>query len=875
MKKNLFFIVLFFSLTISLFGTEIFVYPGDSIQDAIDIAYDGDIITVADGEYVENLVIEDKSLTLRNENWESGNWNPENCIIDGGNIGDVINISACGTIIIKGFSIINSGEDYFYPYDTGIRLNYVDNCIIEKNIFSDNRFSVYMMNIGNITEIRDNIFTDMIQTNLSMSKFIVWNSNNSILIKNNHFYNDSFENISEGILHFNNGSIDICDNHLSINSSGTPMSVIIKAEYATLLKLSNNNFCDFNLTKILHIGITDLIMDNNIIHYDSYIYGYSCYAISFSGATENSTAYISNNLIVNSSNVFAFCCPNPDFPRYTASIINNTIVNTNVFLAISNNPQAILGHNISEFKNNIIWDFTQFLFYTYLQEPIEIEYSCIEGGVPVDPLIVNGTGNISTNPLLTTDFNLTENSLCIDTGDPDTDEDGEDWFYDEDDRDLDGSRKDMGCYPFLHDYDIKHFHKDWNWTSFPILDIEPGEFQYADDFLKDEENEPTIPNFTWIKGKRKIEEEWVFMDITYDAEQIPIWQGFESFENKLYRHEGYKIEVENDSGEDYFIVNGERIESDYPLDFEYGILHWYGYYLPYNQNIKYAFGDNWEDVYMVKSEDWVYFCGQQQRGIKPDPIPWGMTPEGKTMVYGKAYEIKMKEEVTGFTWYDSRITEDPGKKGSTQFFTYNEKSDYEAIEIDSISGIEDITEIGVFEYDICVGAAVVDTLPVQILVYTDQFDRDGTTLSFQVETGRGITQSIKSYSVLNFETGEYEMRPLVSGQQEYSVIRLGEGDYEEVTPIQKIVLSNNYPNPFNPNTIIYYSLPEEMKVDLSIYNIKGQKVRTIYKGRSGAGKHIVYWNGRDTNEKPVSSGIYFYKLEADNKELTRKMLLMK
>lgn len=427
----------------------------------------------------------------------------------------------------------------------------------------------------------------------------------------------------------------------------------------------------------------------------------------------------------------------------------------------------------------------------------------------------------------------------------------------------------------LHEYDTKHFHKGWNWTSFPILNIEPGEeFQYADDFLKDEENLPTIPHFHEILGYRKIDNQWTDISITYDPEEPEPWSDFYfTFQNKLYHHEGYKIEVNDDSGEEILIVTDERIEQDYPLNFEYGIYHWYGYFLPYNQNIKDAFGDHWGDVYMVKAEKWTYFCGEQPRGTS-EPV-WGMTPDGKTMEYGKTYVIKMKNEVTGFTWNDSGIEEEPVKKGETQFFTYQDKPDYEVIEIDSIAGIGNMVEIGVFEDGACVGAAFVDTLPVQVLAYTDQFNRDGTTLSFQVETGRGVPQIIKRYSVLNFETGNYEVRPLVSGHQEYSVIRLGEGDYEEVTPVQKIVLSKNYPNPFNPATTILFSLPEEMKIDFSIYNIKGQKVRTLYKGKAGSGQHTVIWNGKDNNEKPVSSGIYFYKLETGGKDKVRKMLLLK
>ncbi|MCF7859717.1 MAG: T9SS type A sorting domain-containing protein [Candidatus Cloacimonetes bacterium] len=85
----------------------------------------------------------------------------------------------------------------------------------------------------------------------------------------------------------------------------------------------------------------------------------------------------------------------------------------------------------------------------------------------------------------------------------------------------------------------------------------------------------------------------------------------------------------------------------------------------------------------------------------------------------------------------------------------------------------------------------------------------------------------------------------------------------------------NYPNPFNPSTSIQFSIQNDSKVELTIYNIKGQKVKTLYSGIAKEGKHSIIWNGKDTNNKLVSSGIYFYKLKTNNKELTHKMLMMK
>ncbi len=89
------------------------------------------------------------------------------------------------------------------------------------------------------------------------------------------------------------------------------------------------------------------------------------------------------------------------------------------------------------------------------------------------------------------------------------------------------------------------------------------------------------------------------------------------------------------------------------------------------------------------------------------------------------------------------------------------------------------------------------------------------------------------------------------------------------------VLHQNYPNPFNPTTIINFSLPSKAKVDLSIYNIKGQKVTTLVSSSLEKGKHSVVWDSKDKNGKAVSSGVYFYKLKTLNKSIIKKCLLLK
>ena len=87
---------------------------------------------------------------------------------------------------------------------------------------------------------------------------------------------------------------------------------------------------------------------------------------------------------------------------------------------------------------------------------------------------------------------------------------------------------------------------------------------------------------------------------------------------------------------------------------------------------------------------------------------------------------------------------------------------------------------------------------------------------------------------------------------------------------------NNYPNPFNPITAIEFSIQNDSKVDLSIFNIKGQKIKALAQNQYTKGSHSIIWNGVDESNNPVSSGIYYYKLSVNGKiEVVKKCLLLK
>jgi len=101
-------------------------------------------------------------------------------------------------------------------------------------------------------------------------------------------------------------------------------------------------------------------------------------------------------------------------------------------------------------------------------------------------------------------------------------------------------------------------------------------------------------------------------------------------------------------------------------------------------------------------------------------------------------------------------------------------------------------------------------------------------------------------------------------------------DEEEEIPIPpKAMISANYPNPFNPSTTIAFSIPKDANTKLCIYNIKGQKVKDIINGDLPKGFHKAVWDGKDSRNRSVGSGVYLISLESGGKTSVRKVTLMK
>ncbi len=95
-----------------------------------------------------------------------------------------------------------------------------------------------------------------------------------------------------------------------------------------------------------------------------------------------------------------------------------------------------------------------------------------------------------------------------------------------------------------------------------------------------------------------------------------------------------------------------------------------------------------------------------------------------------------------------------------------------------------------------------------------------------------------------------------------------------LTP-REFQLAQNYPNPFNPTTTIAFNLPAESNILLEIFDLTGKKIRTLTNAYYQAGRHQVLWNGTDDRGRQVASGLYVYRIQAEDFVQSRKMLMMK
>jgi len=187
----------------------------------------------------------------------------------------------------------------------------------------------------------------------------------------------------------------------------------------------------------------------------------------------------------------------------------------------------------------------------------------------------------------------------------------------------------------------------------------------------------------------------------------------------------------------------------------------------------------------------------------------------------------------------------------------------------SFGGIEGTT------YDLATGDFV-DYVLVKINNEPGKFTFSDSVGSYQYKLPAGF-YDVYAERVFFDDSVEYQIE-VIDGQFTQLDIPMSETvdtQNHEIIPAKSDFNLSNYPNPFNPETNVSFSIPYDSEVELSIFNIKGQKVKTLINEELHKGKHTTIWSGVDENNKPVSSGIYLYRIKTNNQESVKRMLLLK
>lgn len=411
-----------------------------------------------------------------------------------------------------------------------------------------------------------------------------------------------------------------------------------------------------------------------------------------------------------------------------------------------------------------------------------------------------------------------------------------------------------------------------------------------------------LSDFYWCDGENSSKQ------ILYNPDQdgdYPYWTNSGSV---LDSRQGYKLQLTSTAPNQTLSPSGQLMPANSEIalrpntaQFDHQAtdaeLHynWVGYYLPKSMSPWDAFAPVLDYIDEIKAKNWTTVKNPLTgKWNKPsgsgttnpskdinDPVAteWRINYGDMVMVHYPNNAANNAPVVTFSLGGDNSHELDPKIYKSANTFTYEEQSNYLPVFATlSSSKSEAPVEIGLYINGICKGAAVVEDSLVMIPAYIMGEDIDFATATVEFVMHYGDERAAKRVS-------SYAVKPGFAEQYYKSNLDFGDGNYLHYVSFREqdqdapadydTQLGQNYPNPFNPTTTINYTLAQNGPVNLTIYNIRGQKVRQLVNDNQTAGTHNVVWNGRDNSGNAVSSGVYFYRLQAAGKALQKKMLLIK
>lgn len=434
-------------------------------------------------------------------------------------------------------------------------------------------------------------------------------------------------------------------------------------------------------------------------------------------------------------------------------------------------------------------------------------------------------------------------SMLIDKGNPDL-------------LDSDGTPSDIGAFPTInHSYEsylMPAGQQKWiKWTCFPVLDRITTANTVTQNFFEPIVD-PAILDSIYFKPYAS-----GLHTIYFNAGALQLGQ---EVANSI---QGYKILLKDTVTEQIAINTSGGLQSPTTvLNLEGGgVENWIGYFCKDSSEAIKAIAAIADNVTQIKTQ---YWCMDRN----PDGTWNGLKSE--ILNYGDFVQLICHDDCS-FQWNNNQPV-DPKKKRLSKEFAYDEKLDYVPLYIylGASKSNEIPTEIGLYVNDICKGAVVVEDSLAQLCAYLEDGEEitpENAQLVFYYES----KSAPNNMSIYNLNKDSLE---LVKGLTSYYSVNISDlGSVTNVSPMT--LVSQNYPNPFNPSTTISYAIPKDGKVNLAIYNVKGQMVKCLVNRIQAIGNHKIVWDGKNNFGQSCASSVYYYRLNTDDKCVTKKMLLLK
>jgi hypothetical protein len=568
-----------------------------------------------------------------------------------------------------------------------------------------------------------------------------------------------------------------------------------------------------------------------------------------------------------------------------ATIINNSIFSYGYALLIERNVNTLLddSHVIESFRNNLIHMQPNASTMIYRPNPFEqplppvhpvsIDHCWFTYGYPSDTVNFTCTDCGTGEPNINLDmqnftysliWDTTAKSPCIDAGYPEQ----YDVLYD---------RPDIGAIQFD---EFPHYTYSYTfpanggikWMSFPVLfDVQNNQFvnQELISALLDPLISPDSTTLEYCEWNNIYDN---FNDETRFRFFNNLWQP----DSLVTSQQGYKVQMLNNNVSERVVEVSGFIPPPQTQIRIYGphngepVENWVGYYSPKVKTVFAAFDNIMDNLYYIQKQDW-----SMMRDPHLPTHPWLMpTSKPPTVKPGDMFIVKAYQDVN-LIWNYEGPPQDQVRPPSPEHFAFVEKIDYIPI-FTSFKGsnIPLPKEIAVYINGVCKGAAVVTDSLAQICAYICEDLPANPQLDFVLYYDNKSQGTIADYQIWSPSQNSFVKDKLIAnGKTDYYLVNITNNSQGD-NPAPRLYL-NNYPNPFNPRTTVTYYLPKKDRVKVSIYNAKGQLVKTLVNEFKYAGMQETVWQGDDKSGSRCASGVYYCKLQYKNQDIIKKLVFVK